>query len=254
MNQAAPGVLVTRPAHQSAALIEQIRHLGLNAIPCPVIQIHETPPDLTHFRLEQYQIIIFISANAVEIGLKYLKNLDKIPEIQICAIGRQTTRRLIDHGIDEVIQAETGFNSEALLNLASLSRANINQQNILIVRGQGGREYLADELRHRGARVDYLEVYQREIASTDVEPVIRLWSEGKINIITVSSNESLKNLYHILQDRGLELLLNTPLITPGERCSDLARQLGFKNQILQAASAADDDIIKQLNNWLDSKQ
>ena len=32
----------------------------------------------------------------------------------------------------------------------------MNGQNILIVRGQDGRDFLANQLRDRGARVDYL--------------------------------------------------------------------------------------------------
>ena len=251
MKQAAQGVLVTRPAHQSAALIKQIQSLGLVAVPCPVIAIDEIQPDLPDSGLDQYQIIIFISANAVEIGLKYLENLANFAEMHICAVGKQTAQRLLDRGVGDVIQPESGFNSEALLELESFESAHINNKDILIVRGQGGREHLADECRKRGARVDYLEVYQRVIPEMDIGPVIQLWSAGQINIVTVSSNQSLKNLYHILQNRGLELLLNTPLITPGERCSELARQLGFSNQILQATSATDDDIMMQLKNWLD---
>ena len=253
MNQAAPGVLVTRPAHQSAALIKQIQSLGLVAVPCPVMAIDEIQPDLAAYELEKYHIIIFISANAVEIGLKYLEKLDNISEKHICAIGKQTARRLLDRGIANVIQAATGADSEALLALPLFQASEIRGQNILIIRGQGGREHLANECRSRGAGVDYLEVYRRVIPDTDIEPVLNLWSAGQVNIVTVSSNESLKNLYHILQGRGLTLLLNTPLITPGERCSELARQLGFSDQILQATSATDDDIMMQLKIWLDSK-
>ena len=251
MKQAA-GVLVTRPAHQSAALIQQIQNLGLVAVPCPVIAIDEIQPILPDIALDQYQIVIFISTNAVDIGLKYLENLANFAEMHICAVGRQTAQRLLDKGVSDVMQPGSGFNSEALLELDSFNTAHINNKNILIVRGQGGREHLADECRQRGARVDYLEVYQRVIPETDPEPVIKLWSAGQINIVTVSSNQSLKNLYHILHNGGLELLLNTPLITPGERCSELARQLGFSNQILQATSATDDDIMMQLKNWLDN--
>ena len=252
MRQTAAGVLVTRPAHQSAALIKQIEDLGLLAFSCPAIRISEIQPDLADLKLEDYPIIIFISANAVDNGLKYIINITNFAEKIICSIGKSTAQCLFDRGVSHVTQAQDGFTSEALLKLDTFNPEQIEQQNILIIRGQGGREHLAEELRNRGARVDYLEVYQREQANPDIDPIIKSWAAGQINIVTVSSNESLKNLYHILQDRGLELLLNTPLITPGERCSDLARQLGFSNQILQAASATDDDIIIQLKNWLDS--
>ena len=253
MSQTAPGVLVTRPAHQSAALIQQIQNLGLVAIPCPANAINAIQPEMPALRRENYPIIIFISTNAVENGIKYIEHATNFAEKQIFAIGKSTAQSLFDRGLSQVTQPSNGFNSEALLTLDAFSPEHIKQQNILIIRGQGGREHLAEALRHRGARVDYLEVYQRIQADPDIDPIINRWSAGQINIVTVSSNESLKNLYHILQGRGLTLLLNTPLITPGERCSELARQLGFSDQILQATSATDDDIMMQLKIWLDSK-
>lgn len=244
------GVLVTRPSHQSGSLIQQIEALGARAIAFPSIEIVPVQPDLSKFDLHQYQIIIFISVNAVENGLNYIKNVANFAELQICAIGKRTAQFLTDAGLQPVIQPDSGFNSEALLALDIFSADKIGHKNILIVRGEGGREFLADTLKSRGARVDYLEVYQRKMPQVDSTALLADWSNNMINIVTVTSNETLKNLYYMLKDKGLELLLNTPLITPSERCRQLAVELGFRKDILQAASASNDDIITQLKNWL----
>jgi len=252
LNEHIPGVLVTRPAHQSSSFIKQIEALGATAISLPVIQISPVEPALPDLDLGSYAIFIFISANAVQNGLKYLINSANFAETLICAIGSRTAQTLHNSGITDVILPQTGFNSESLLDLEIFKPGTITGKNVLIIRGQGGREFLADTLRGRGARVDYLEVYKREIPDVDINPIRQLWSSGKINIISVTSNESLKNLYYMCQDTTRDLLLNTTLITPSERCTELARELGFCNQIFQATSATDEAMIKQLKNWLDT--
>jgi len=68
--------------------------------------------------------------------------------------------------------AENGANSEALLAMPEL--AQVNGQRFLIIRGQGGREELANVLRSRGASVDYLDVYKRVMPSIDNAKLLEL--------------------------------------------------------------------------------
>ena len=57
-----------------------------------------------------------------------------------------------------------GDDSEALLELASLREAIAGPDpRVLILRGEGGRELLAERLRELGASVEYLELYRREL-------------------------------------------------------------------------------------------
>jgi len=64
-------------------------------------------------------------------------------------------------------------------------------------------------LRLRGAKVDYAEVYSR-----GVQQLSQNWPEMQINAITVTSNESLQNLYDMLDEPGRENMLKTRLIVP----------------------------------------
>ena len=63
------GIVVTRPAHQAAALAELIRVAGGQPILFPVLEILDTenlqPLLEVVGRLEDYQLAIFISPNAV---------------------------------------------------------------------------------------------------------------------------------------------------------------------------------------------
>ncbi|MDH5766045.1 MAG: uroporphyrinogen-III synthase [Gammaproteobacteria bacterium] len=253
MNNPLPGVLVTRPTHQAQQLSEKIHELGGHPVSFPTIQITPIEPDIQKYDFDQYSIIIFVSANAVNYGLQYLRTYLNPDRVKIFAIGKRTAQCLNEAGYLDIILPGSGFNSEALLTLDHLQANRVHNQHILIIRGQGGRDLLADCLTERGAIVGYLDVYQRTIPDIDTAPLLQLWSTDKVNIVIVTSNEILKNLYHMLEPDGLDYLLDTPLITPGQRCTKLAHELGFRNTILQAHSAMDSDIITQLKLWMVTK-
>ena len=67
------GVIVTRPARQAALLARQLAALDATPIVFPAIVIlpptNRAPLDTAHAALVQYDIAIFVSANAVEYGV-----------------------------------------------------------------------------------------------------------------------------------------------------------------------------------------
>ena len=64
------------------------------------------------------------------------------PRLEIAAIGQATARALARHGVAPALQPDYEFTSEALLALPRFQR--VTGQHILIVRGEGGRELLAE--------------------------------------------------------------------------------------------------------------
>ena len=166
---------------------------------------------------------------------------------KIAAIGNSTKIALQKKGFSVDISPEQTFNSEALLQLDDFDSSQIHNQSILIIKGEGGRQLLQDTLAEKGARVVLAEVYKRKIPDVDIQPLLENWSKNQIQWVTVTSNETLKNLYHMLNEQGQDWLRNTRLIVPSERCLQLAQQLGVK-QILLAQAATDQamlDIIIQ---------
>jgi uroporphyrinogen-III synthase len=236
------GVLVTRPAHQAGGLIERLQQAGADTFALPVIEIEA----ITHPALRSdYDLMIFISANAVMHGAQLYTSASHKP--RIAAIGQATARALRERDIAVNLTPDHAFTSEALLALDTFSPEKISGQRIVIVRGEGGREHLADTLRARGARVDYAEVYRRIQPQTDVRWLQALWEQQRIGLVMVSSNEALENLYHMLEKQR-HWLLQTPLLVPGERCHQRATQLDF-NFILTASSASDDAMMQTILNW-----
>ncbi len=252
------GVLVTRPAHQAGHFIGMLQQAGARGIGFPSIEIRdpEQPQAVVQKlrQLAQYDWLIFISANAVDYGLKYLRQAGATPGQGLAAIGKSTARRLSEHGLRVSLQPASGYNSEALLAMDAMAAPRIQHKKILVFRGQGGRELLADSLRERGAEVDYAEVYRRCPPPRHSGPLNALWDRGEIQIVTVTSNEALKNLYDMLDTDGRAYLLNTPLVVPGKRGAELARRMGFRQAILTAADATDQAMLERIQQWHNSKR
>ena len=137
---------------------------------------------------------------------------------------------------------EDQFNSEALLALDELQ--DLSGQRVVIFRGNGGREYLHDSLLARGAEVDYVEVYRRACPVVDDDELLAgTIDQGYLAAVTVTSNETLQNLFDMAGAAGQPLLRELPLIVVGERQVALARQLGFSKQPLLAANASAEAIV-----------
>ncbi len=251
-NLTGTGVLVTRPAHQSHQFIDMLQQAGAEVIACPTIEIQPLAINdslqLTLQHIAEYDILIFISANAVTHALKWLAP-EQIKTQVLAAIGQGTTRELSVYGLEPGLYTTAGSTSEQLLEHKDLQQAAIAGKRILIFRGEGGREQLANTLTARGAQVHYAEVYRRTIPRTNIGPILEQWANGAINLITVTSNQTLENLYHLLSNRGSAYLNTTALIVPGKRCYELARLLGHKAKVQIASSAMDKDMFQAVLDW-----
>ena len=235
-------VVVTRPSGQAAHLCQLIEASGGNAItfPCLEIVAPEMPPQLDN--LEQYTTAIFISSNAASWASHFINR--PLPDtLVLIAVGKQTAdavRRLWQR---PVLCPETEANSEALLALPELQK--IDGQRILIIRGQGGRELLADTLRQRGATVAYSEVYRRIKPDADLSS---LQAADNVDVFTATSNHSLQNLHDMANETSRPWLLSQALIVISQRTAALAQQLGFRQTFI-APEASDQGLINAIVDW-----
>ncbi len=242
-------VLVTRPAHQAAQLIALIEAAGGAALPFPTIEIlpaHNPEAALEQFRqLERFDILLFISANAARIGLEMIQQQGELPQqIQIAAVGKATTRALNRAGVEVDILPQHRFDSEGLLATPQLQA--VDGKRILIVRGEGGRELLAETLRQRGAEVVYAEAYRRTIPHTDPAPLLQAWKAQQLDAAVVTSNQSLDNLLQMVGEPGRKPLLNTPLVVISERTREVALERGFLHHPALASAPSDPAILDTL--------
>ncbi len=244
------GVLVTRPAPQADELCALIEAAGGRALRFPTLAISAVP-DTTAARaalaaLDTYDLVLFVSANAVEQALALRPAADWPAGLRCAALGAGTVRTLARHGLPVQLVAPPPHDSEALLALPQLQ--DLSGQRILIIRGVGGRELLGETLRARGAAVNYAEVYQRTRPDSDTRDILAAWAQGAVDVVTVTSGEALQNLVAMLGEPGRGRLLTTPLVVISGRMVQQALALGFTSPRL-AEAAGDAALMAALIAW-----
>ena len=246
-------VLVTRPEQQAEVLCESIENYGGTAIRFPVIEITQSRDQQAAKtvldNISQYDIGIFVSRNAIDWTVKLLaKKTAILDKLTLIAIGTATAKRLEKISSARVI-TNSGANSEDLLELEVLSENVIRDKKIIIFRGEGGREYLATALRQRGAIVDYAEVYHRDCPDYDRNTIAKLWSSNSPDVVIVTSNKGLENLFSLLNDEQRNLLLGKQLVVMGGRMLDFSNNFGFTRPPILAEESSDEGILKAIVKW-----
>lgn len=244
-------ILVTRPAHQAENLCNLIHENNGVPIHFPTIAI--IPIILDSNEIEPLLIcadgFIFTSTNAVRC---YCSQLDdaKMRDLKnksCLAIGQATAQALKTVGLNVDLMPLHGYNSEALLALTALQ--NVSQKNIVIVRGENGREMLAETLKNRGAKVSYQNVYRREIPPIDGTEIL----QEKLDFITITSGEAIENLVKMLPESQYDLLKKIPLIVVSERIQTIAKNLGFET-IALAQMPSDDAILNTITTIINGEE
>ena len=244
-------ILITRPDGREQHLRQLIEQAGGRVIHYPVFSI-EPPAGLEieqlinlRSRLHNFTMAIFISPTAVEQSQIYFPALPE--HFTIVSIGSKTSEALRQQNIFVDIEAPE-HDSESLLQMAAFQMPEIHGQRIIIFRGAGGRALLGDTLIRRGAHIRYVETYRREIPP---HPPLTEQQITQLDAITISSIEGLDNLITLMDDPSL--LIDVPLIVPGQRAATLARQHGFTT-IVPAQNATDEAIVSALTHYLNSPQ
>lgn len=238
------GVLVTRPRTQAIELVDAIEALGGNPYCFPVIDIAALDELDVHAAadvLDEPDIVIFISRNAVEYGIQYAA------AGKIAAIGPATARAIEASGRVVDIQSAGGYDSEHLLAEPVLQ--DVTGKCVRIVRGSSGRELLAEELRARGAIVDYLSVYERRLPAVSAESLADLesrWRQHQVHVITVMSVQSLVNLGKLLPAWCAAQLESTPLVTPAGRVLKEALDRYPASRPILAPGPEADDMVRAI--------
>jgi len=248
-------VLVTRPADQGIELCNDIVNMGWECTLFPTIEIVKASENgslsAVVKNFNTFDIALFVSANAVTYGLRWLKknHLSWPQNVLIGAVGKSTAKSLVVHGQLHVdLIPGQRFDSEGLLALNDLQ--NVKNKNIVIFRGNSGREHLANTLKKRGASITYAEVYQRRMPSQKIASMLSEEQRNRINIAVSTSNEGLENLYIMTEKVLRPWLLNLHLIVLSSRTVVVAEQLGFKHKPFIATPVGNTAITETLKKIL----
>ena len=233
-------VLLTRPADESAALAAALSAAGIFSSSLPLLDtapLPVTPEQQAVFRgLGRYCAVIVVSKPAARLALQQLNQA--WPQLPWFSVGAGTAQVLADHGL-RVHYPQAGDDSEALLQLPALREAVARPNaRVLILRGQGGRELLAERLRERGASVDYVELYRRFLPAYDAGVLIQRIQLERLNGLVVSSGQGFLHL-QAMAGADWPQVAQLPLFVPSPRVQEMARAAGAEKVVdCRGASAA----------------
>ncbi|QIE22838.1 HemX, putative uroporphyrinogen-III C-methyltransferase [Caballeronia sp. SBC1] len=270
-----PAVVVTRPLGQSAALLALLASAGFESIEFPLIDIgpvadaaplHAALGELYAPAPLGFALVVFVSPNAIDHAFAALSSAWPL-QIPIGVVGPGSVAALGRQGVASpaytLISPATGatatatqtdprYDSEALYAAieAHFGPDGLKDKRVLIVRGDGGREWLADALSAAGAKVEKVAAYRRIVP----EPSMRDWERihallaGEPHAWLLTSSEGVRNLEelareHLTIDETLTLK-HAPLVTPHPRIAEAARQAGFDR--ITVSGAGDERIVQAL--------
>lgn len=234
--------LVTRPRAQGAAWQQRLRALGVQAELLPLIDIGPAP-DPAALRLwftalaaggpfQPAALVMFVSPNAASGLFDALPAGWRWPEGTLAAAtGPGTVAVLRDAGVPpELIVAPpedaAQFDSEALWAVLAPMRDWAGQR-VGIVRGDGGRDWLATQLRAVGARVGFVQSYARGAPRLSAEERALLacaLAQPAAHAWLLSSSESVDHLAVLAPGAEWSAAL---AMASHPRIAERARELGF---------------------------
>jgi uroporphyrinogen-III synthase len=249
------GVLVTRPEQQAMPLCRLLENQGASTLRLPAIEIkamaegrRETGARLG--ALEDFDVIIFTSANAVRFGAALL---DQKRDLTLAAMGPATARALNQAGYRVAVQPPQAFDSESLLRHPMLERPA--GRRILIVKGADGRAFLQQELAQRGAQVMTADVYQR-VPAVPSQAVLAVlldrFTAGAVQVVTATSVDIARSLLGMASPALRGEFERVHWLVPGARVAAGVRECGLSAPLLQAESAEDQDLVAALVRWRSS--
>ncbi|POA22327.1 uroporphyrinogen-III synthase [Pseudomonas sp. FW300-N1A1] len=228
-------LLLTRPLDDSAALAFFLAEQGIFSSCLPLLEI-EPMPDSAIMReviqgLDRYCAVIVVSKPAARIGMGLVERYgSQSPGLKWFSVGAATAQILQEHGLD-VSFPECGDDSEALLGLAPLREAIARPDaRVLILRGEGGRELLAERLREQGASVEYLEVYRRGLPQYAEDALPERIEAERLNGLVVSSGQGFEHLRQLAGNAWPELA-RLPLFVPSPRVAEMALAAGAQTVV-----------------------
>jgi uroporphyrinogen-III synthase len=259
-------IAVTRPEHQAAGLVERLRALGAEPIPCPAITI--TPPadyaafDAALGRLGEYDWLIFTSPNGVRAMFERLDQLSSEgqgpdagvpplsppPGLKIGALGPATGAASAARGWPPCF-VPTEYVAEALV----AEIGDVAGQKILLLRADAVREALATGLRERGAVVDEVTAYYT-VRGAGAPGLVESLRRHAVDAVTFTSSSTVRFLLDGLEGCGLgraearALFAGVAVLCIGPVTAATAREEGLRVEAV-AAEYTIDGLITALLDW-----
>lgn len=243
-------IVITRPAKQSLKLISLLEQQGKQSVIFPMFEI----ASLTDFsaldqqlqRLQEFALVVFVSTNAVDAFFARLQMLgvNRPQTLNLAVMGEASRATLKRYGVDfertTVISPTDKLKTDSETLLKELDLAALTGHEVLVVRGDSGRDFFASSLRNAGVQVTQVASYRRVIPDFDQErqhEFQALLENATAWIVT--SSEVLPRLLSWAEQLGGKTMVakmqQQALFMPHARIAEKAEELGFQSITLTAS-------------------
>ena len=241
--------LLLRPSGKCQASTQRLNDAGLPTVGYPLLDIVADQQAIESIAgllngLPAQSKVIFVSTSAAELALQGMQGQSWPEHLSYFAVGQATAAKLQDAGVQ--VQFPEREDSEGLLALAELML--VNSMQVLLIKGDGGRELIAQTLTERGAEVKPVSLYQRRIA--DNPQATEAWQTDQIKCIMATSGELLDAAFAKLDN---DWLRHTPWILISARLLDKAKSKGIQKVIL-SHNASDAALIKAARQFMEQHE
>ncbi|MEO7031318.1 MAG: uroporphyrinogen-III synthase [Herbaspirillum sp.] len=248
-------VIITRPLAQAGGLVQLVTGLSREAVVFPLLEILPLV-DVSPLRtvlddVAAYGLIIFVSPNAIDAACAVRKEWPS--GLLFGVVGNGSRQTLARHGINadnsHIVQPQDAEHQDSEGLLAALDLAALRGQRALIVRGENGREHLADSLRTAQIIVTTVAAYRRlapqlnAASRVQLQHLIRAHGDW-----VITSSEALRVLLQMVRELGeptyVSEMQQQKLLVPHRRIAESARSLGFSD--VRLAASGDSGLLAAL--------
>ena len=212
-----------------------------------------------------YALVAFVSPNAIDAAFAHIAQWPA--GVTLAVLGEGSRAALAAHGVTpanaHIVSPADSAHSDSEHLLQTLDLAALRGRRVLIVRGESGRELMAEGLRAAGADVTVVAAYRRDVPA--LTPALsatlqRLLAQQNDWIVT--SSEALRGLMLLLeelacreagaapqqhiQETTVAKMQRQHLIVPHARIAETAKQFGFTR--LTLTGSGDERLLAALQS------
>ena len=229
-----PTLLIIRPSNRPQQDIQTCYAAGWQAQVLSPIEIEADRSALKKLpeQFKQADVVFWVSPTAIETAAPHLNFSDGLRAH--ITVGQTSQHTLAQFSPYPVFSPEDGNDSEAVLRMPIWKNLPPNAR-VLIIRGHGGRDFLAEKLTELGFQIDIAEIYFRRPHAID-------WQSFKTEDIAaayVTSGEIAREFFHQIPPQFSRFFESLLYFTHHPRIADALRIVGAKHvETVTSLSAA----------------
>ena len=250
-------VVITRPLAQATGLAQRVTAMGRRAVVFPLLDIAPLPDQKALLavlaNLEHFALVAFVSPNAISAA--FSARPDWPLNVPLAVMGEGSRAALAALGVSDananITRPGDVRRTDSQTLLAELDLAALKDRHVLILRGESGRELLADGLREAGVHVTQVAAYRRSAPVFDALRAAQLQALlATQNDWIITSSEALHYLLQMVEQltgqEGLSKIHHQSIIVPHVRIAETAKKLGFCDVTL--TGSGDEQLLAALQS------